>query len=50
MDHPNIVRLIGITKEKRSIYMVMEYCKEKDLTEYMKDRDFSELEICYFFA
>lgn len=50
LDHPNIVRLLDVKKKDQDIFMIMEYCDDKDLTAFMKGKDFSELQIRYYFA
>lgn len=39
-----------LKKKDQDVYMIMEYCNEKDLTSYMKGKDYSEIEIRYIFA
>jgi serine/threonine protein kinase len=50
LRHENIVRLLDVKRKAQSIYIVMEYCNQKDLDVYMKARQFSEAEVRYYFA
>jgi serine/threonine-protein kinase ULK/ATG1 len=42
LKHPHIVRLFDVKRRNNQIFMIMEYCNQKDLQEFMKDRPFSE--------
>ena len=37
--HPNIVQLMEVLNSKRSLYIIMEYCKDGDLKKYLKKRE-----------
>ena len=50
LKHPNIVELLDVKQKKEKIYMIMEYCNQKDLYNFMKDKKFSEIEIRFYFA
>ena len=41
-SHPNIVRVFELLHDDRNYYMISEYCKHKDLFEYMKQNQFTE--------
>lgn len=52
IDHPNIVKLIHVTKTSSNLYMILEFCKDGDLAEYLNkklDKRLSELEAVIFF-
>ncbi|KAM3146578.1 hypothetical protein pb186bvf_001113 [Paramecium bursaria] len=52
IDHPNIVKLIHVTKTQSNLYMILEYCSDGDLGEYLskkQDKRLSELEAVIFF-
>ncbi len=37
--HPNVVQLMEVLNSKRSLYIIMEYCKDGDLKKYLKRRE-----------
>jgi serine/threonine-protein kinase ULK/ATG1 len=37
-NNPNIIKLYDIKKTKNNIYLVLEYCNEGDLMEYLKEK------------
>lgn len=50
LQHPSIIKLIEIIESKTSFYLVMEYCENKDIYEYIVDNDkLSENEAGLFF-
>ncbi|CAD8050160.1 unnamed protein product [Paramecium primaurelia] len=51
LKHPNIVKLYDVKKLQNVIYMVMELCNEKSLSEFIKEnKDITEPEIRYKFG
>lgn len=36
--HENIVQLFEVLNSKRSLYIIMEYCKDGDLKKYLKTK------------
>lgn len=50
LRHKNIIQLYEIMESKRNLYIVMEYCEQKELFDYivMKKR-LSEMEACKMF-
>ncbi|KAL1513131.1 hypothetical protein ABEB36_002591 [Hypothenemus hampei] len=38
INHPNIVRVYKILESEDTIYMIMDYCRNGDLLEYIKDQ------------
>ena len=38
LKHPNIVRLYDIKRKKDNIYMIIEYCNQRDLEYFLKDK------------
>ncbi|KAL2485188.1 Protein kinase superfamily protein [Abeliophyllum distichum] len=38
INHPNIVRLLDMIEESGNLYIILEYCKGGDLSEYIRQR------------
>ncbi len=36
--HPNVVELYEVLNSKRSLYIIMDYCKDGDLKKYLKEK------------
>ena len=50
LKHKNIIQLYEIMENNKYIYLVMEYCENKELFDYIvKRQNLSELEACKFF-
>lgn len=52
IDHPNIVKLLHVTKTASNLYMFLEYCANGDLADFLskkQDKRLSELESVIFF-
>ena len=50
LKHKNIIQLYEIMETKKSLYIVMEYCEEKELFDYIvKRKHISEREACRYF-
>ncbi|EAS03083.2 Serine/Threonine kinase domain protein (macronuclear) [Tetrahymena thermophila SB210] len=57
LDHPNIVQLIDVKKNKDNVYMVMEFCQHGDLEQFFNrkkespnPKKLTELEIRFYFS
>jgi serine/threonine protein kinase len=42
ISHPNIVKLYDVIYEEDSMYLILEYCKNGDLSKYLKNRPLKE--------
>lgn len=38
LKHPNIVRLLDVKRINSKIYMIMEYCNQKDLDDFIRKK------------
>ena len=44
LNHPNLVKMIGICVEKSPFYLVQELCQNGDLKNYLKQFEFVKVE------
>jgi serine/threonine protein kinase len=42
ISHPNIIKLYDVIYEEDSMYLILEYCKNGDLSKYLKNRPLKE--------
>ena len=38
LKHPNIVQLVDVKKSSHNLYLILEYCDENNLEEFVKKR------------
>ena len=50
LSHQNIIHLFDVKKKGNHLYIIMEYCNQGNLSEFVKRNDLSDDEIIYYFS